>query len=188
MDALSGPVRLYGRALAELAAEQNVLAEVIADLQKAQAVFAVPEMEAFLAHPLAPKAAKLELIDRLFRGRVSAVFHSFLHVVVSRRRERSIRGILRAGLHACLELAGVEVVQVTTAVPLSPEEQEMARKQLATALGKPVHPEFQVNPGLLGGIIIRRGEQLLDASLLGILRRIGESLAAQPGLSLTPNP
>ncbi|NLG83236.1 MAG: F0F1 ATP synthase subunit delta, partial [Firmicutes bacterium] len=110
------------------------------------------------------------------------------HVVVSRRRERSIRGILRAGLHACLELAGVEVVQVTTAVPLSPEEQEMARKQLATALGKPVHPEFQVNPGLRGGIIIRRGEQLLDASLLGILRRIGESLAAQPGLSLTPNP
>jgi len=178
MDALRGPARLYGQALAELASEESQLAAVIHDLEIAREAFSLRELGLFFGNPLVPRQAKLDLLDVIFAPWTTTTFLLFLRVVIVRRRERLIRDIILAALYECLAHNGTEVVFVTTSVPLDAEQEELVRQGLASALGVSIYPEFRVNPNLLGGLVVRRGEQVLDASVLGILRQIGESLAA----------
>lgn len=177
MDAITGTAAVFGRAFAELAAERNELEAAVRDLESARAAFALPEMEKFFANPLVPRAAKLEVADRVFAGCASTTFLPFLKVVVMRRRERLIPEILRAALHQCFDLLGVVVVAITTAMELDEELRAELHRRLEEHLGRPVHPEFRVNPNLLGGIVIRHGDRTLDASISGILRRMEDILA-----------
>ncbi len=177
MEALSGPAREFGRALAELALEQDELAAITRDLEGAREALAPPEVKAFFANPLVQRQAKLELVEKLFAGRATETFLRFLKVVVIRRRERLIREIIQQALYECLARQGREVVFVTTSQPLDAEQTDLVNRGLASALGAGIYPEYRVNPNLLGGIIVRRGDQLLDASISGILRRLGELLA-----------
>ena len=177
MDALRGPAELYGQALAELAAEQGELELVTRDLEAAKPAFATPDLELFFGNPLAPRQAKLELIDRLFADRTSSVFHLFLRVVINRRRGRLIRDIVRAALHECLAKQGIEVVNVATQSPLPADLAEVVRESLTKALGERIYLEFRVDSTLLGGMVIRRGDRLLDASVLGVLQKIGDFIA-----------
>ena len=178
MEAVSGPAREFGRALAELAVEQDELAAIARDLEGAREVLAPPEVKAFFANPLIQRQAKLDLVEKLFAGRATETFLRFLKVVVIRRRERLIREIIQQALYECLARQGREVIFVTTSQPLDPGQTGPITQGLASALGAGIYPEFRVNPNLLGGIIVRRGDQLLDASISGILRRLGELLAA----------
>lgn len=176
MDAVTGTAATFGRAFAELAAERNELEAAVRDLESARAAFALPEMARFFANPLVPKEAKLEVAEKVFAGCTSKTFLPFLKVVVMRRRARLIPEILRAALHQCFDLLGVAVVTITTAMELEEELRGDLRQQIAEHLGRPVHPEFRVNPNLLGGIIIRHGDKILDASVSGILRRMEDTL------------
>ncbi|MGE5528678.1 MAG: ATP synthase F1 subunit delta [Patescibacteria group bacterium] len=176
MDAVGKPALTYGQALAEYAQERGDLPEVIEDLKTANVAFAQAELSGIFANPLVPRKVKHELIDRIFAGRTGETFRSFLHVVVERRRERLLGGIVEAALHACLARQGIEVVFVTTPAVLPEDLREEIRLGLKKALGVEVYPEFRVNANLLGGIVIRRGDQLLDASVMGILHRLGEQM------------
>ena len=178
METINETAVVFGRALAELAAERNELEATVKDLEVARAAFALPEMEKFFINPLVPKAAKLELLERVFGQSKSSVFLPFLKVVVLRRRERLLRGILRAALYRCLDLLGTAVVTVTSAAELDEELKNKLIQRLAAYLGRPVYPEFYINPRLLGGMVIRYGDRVLDASVLGILQRMEDSLLA----------
>lgn len=179
MDAIacSAIAAVFGRAIAEIAEENGELEAVTADLETARQAFTVPELRVFFANPLVPRQAKLDLIEAVFAGRCTVTFQFFLKVIVSRRRGRLMPEILRAGLHECLARRGIEVVSVTTAVPLDDGQKAKIREALAAGLGVPIYTEHHLSPALMGGIVIKRGDQLLDASVLGILRRIEDLLA-----------
>ncbi|MGQ9779870.1 MAG: ATP synthase F1 subunit delta [Bacillota bacterium] len=176
METINETARVFGRAFAELAAERNELAAAVKDLETARTAFALPEMEKFFTNPLVPRTAKLELLERAFGQHGSSVLLPFLKVVVLRRRERFIRAILRAALYNCLELLGTAVVTITSAVELDEELKTKLTQRLAAYLGRPVYPEFYLNPRLLGGMVIRCEDRVLDASVLGLLQRMEDSL------------
>lgn len=180
MDAVTAKetARLFGVALAELAEERDELQPITADLRWVREAMALPDLRAFLGNPLVPRRAKLDLVDQIFGGRANETLRLFFRVIVARRRERLMREIVAAALHECLIKQGYEIVFVTSAVKLAEDQETLIQEALAKAIGKPVHVEFRINPGLIGGIVVRRGDQLLDASVLGILSHIEELLAA----------
>lgn len=72
-----------------------------------------------------------------------------------------------------LEGAGAEV---TSALPLTDEEQEAVRKTLAKPLGSGASLSFRVNPAILGGLVVRVGDKVLDGSVAGKLEGLRQSL------------
>jgi F-type H+-transporting ATPase subunit b len=66
--------------------------------------------------------------------------------------------------------------EVTSALPLTDEEQETVRKQLAKPLGAGATMTFRVNPAILGGLILRVGDKVIDDSVAGKLEGLRQSL------------
>jgi F-type H+-transporting ATPase subunit b len=74
------------------------------------------------------------------------------------------------------EIAGGEAAEVTSALPLTPEEQEIVRRDIVARLGGSPAVVFRVDPNILGGIVIRVGDKVLDASVAGKLESLRASL------------
>lgn len=176
MDALIGTAERYAQALTEMAVEQGELEAVTHDLELARRVFTERELVAFMGNPAAPAKAKMELLDELFGGKASATLTVFLKVIVTRRRERLMPGIIQAARHQCLARQGFQIVQVTTPYTMDDGLRSAVRDRLEAALGRKLHLECFVNKNLIGGIVIRHGDELIDASILGMLRRLREML------------
>ena len=72
--------------------------------------------------------------------------------------------------------AGAMTAHVTTALPLSPDEQETVANNLAEHLGDRPELEFEVDPSILGGLVIKIGDRIIDGSVAGKLTILQEQL------------
>ena len=77
-----------------------------------------------------------------------------------------------------LERQGIAVGEVTTAVPLGPEELAIVRQRLGAVVGKDIEIRASVDPEIIGGIVARVGDQLIDGSVIGQLRKLRERLVS----------
>ena len=78
-----------------------------------------------------------------------------------------------------LERRGIAVAYVTTAVPLNEEEQAAVQRRLGALIGKQIELRAEVDPNIIGGIVARVGDQLIDGSVLNQLRRLRERLITE---------
>lgn len=124
-----------------------------------------PRLRRFLATPKVEPAAKKGVLEVALEGRVPPLFLSFLKVVVDKRRQRLLEEIDREFRAILDEHLGRVHAQVT----LAREPDERTEREIAThltqVLGKTVIPHLRVDPQILGGIIVRYGDRLLDGSL-----------------------
>lgn len=138
-----------------------------------------PRFSAFLATPKVETEEKKRVFREALEGKVPALFLNFLMVVLDKRRQRMIREIARE-YHALLdERLGRLHAQVTLAhEPDERFEQEIAA-DLSRVLGRQVIPHVNVNPQILGGIVVRYGDRVLDGSLrrrlVSLRRRLVEA-------------
>lgn len=72
---------------------------------------------------------------------------------------------------------GIATAEVTSAIPLTAEELQALEKRLSALTGRQVVAELTVNPSIMGGIVARVGDQLIDASLRGRLEALRKQLA-----------
>lgn len=75
------------------------------------------------------------------------------------------------------ELPSNASAHVTTALPLTPDEQDNIKQSLATQIGQDAEINFKVNPSILGGLIIRVGDKVVDGSVAGQLEGMRKSLS-----------
>ena len=73
---------------------------------------------------------------------------------------------------------GIVLAEVTTAEPLSPEAQDMIAARLAKMVGKDVQVRMTVDPDIIGGIIARVGDEMIDGSVISQLRAMRSRLAS----------
>ena len=138
-----------------------------------------PRLRAFLESPKVETEDKKGVLRRALEDRVPPLFLNFLMVVLDKRRQRLLREIARE-YHALLdERLGRLHAQVTLArEPDERFEQEIAA-DLSKILGRQVIPHVQVNPQILGGIVVRYGDRVLDGSLrrrlVSLRRRLVEA-------------
>ena len=67
--------------------------------------------------------------------------------------------------------------EVVSALPLTPEEKEIVKADILSKLGSQATVTFRVNPAILGGLIIRVGDKVLDGSVAGKLESLRQSLS-----------
>ena len=169
--------RVYARALFDAALEENRLEPVREQL--AQIVAAeeeVPELRQLLRNPqLDPRARAAALEDLLSGG--DELLRNFVLVLVDKGRAGQLEEIGREFERLVAEHEGIVHAELTTAIELSDEEERDLVSRIEKASGRKVEATRNVDPDLIGGIVLQAGSLRLDASVRGRLNRLRQNLA-----------
>ncbi len=158
--------RNYAQALFEVG-ERLGKTERIADLMEALAGAIAEEqiVVVVLESPRVPKTTKQLIFRRALEGRAPEQFIRFIEAVIKRGRQ----GILPAITEQYLALVDEKFNRVHAGVTVAREPdktlQQAISVKLSEAIGKEVIPHFRTDPSILGGLIVRVGDRIMDGSL-----------------------
>lgn len=157
----------YGQALFELAVEEGKEELFLEEVGTLKEILSEnPDFNRLMNHPKVLKEEKLAVLGQVFRGRISDELAGFLHLIVNKDRYGDIDAILDYYIDEVKKLKGIGIAYVTTAVALSEAKQkEVEEKLLSTTAYKQMEMHFQVDEELIGGMIIRIGDRVVDSSI-----------------------
>jgi F-type H+-transporting ATPase subunit delta len=101
---------------------------------------------------------------------------NFLRVLARNGRKNQLRPIVRAFRRLAAEHRGEAVAEVLTARPLNDDQLAQLGQQLRTRIGRDVNIDAQVDPSVLGGIVVKLGSQRIDASIRTKLNRLAQAM------------
>lgn len=166
----------FSQAMVVLAQEKNILDSVQKAAEELLDAMKLPELVKYLSHPKVPITSKREILKRLLPPGCPSEFINFLNLIIDRHREGVLVSILEALLDGILEAQGFKIVELISAIPLAESEQADIRKSLEKSWQVKVALQYRQNPNLIGGIIIRHGDQFVDGSLSGQLNALKQHL------------
>jgi F-type H+-transporting ATPase subunit delta len=138
-----------------------------------------PELQQFLSSPVVKAEDKKAVLGRIAGEQLHPYTRNFLNLLVERRRILFLEGICKQFQALLRKLNQTVLAEVTSAVELNEAQQQSVReKVMAMTNAQQVELDARVDPDLIGGVIIKVGSQLIDASLRGQLRRIGLRLTS----------
>lgn len=157
----------YAQALFDLANDEKKLAAVEADLKSLKNMRAESaDFRALLSSPAFSADDKGRAIAALAdKGKFNATTKKFLGLLAANGRLAALPAVITAFEGLSAKARGAVSAQVVTAVPLSAAQSKGVAQALRTALGKDPEIETRVDPSILGGIKVRVGSRLFDASL-----------------------
>ncbi|MDI6827573.1 MAG: F0F1 ATP synthase subunit delta [Armatimonadota bacterium] len=132
----------------------------------------VPQLAEVLKQPLIPIERKKEIVKDIFSGRVQELTLDFLDLVIEKRREFILTEVEKEYVKLANEYRGVLPIKVTSAVPLTSDEKSMLRTKLEAFTGKRVELELHEDPSLIGGLVVRIGDTVIDGSVKGYLESL----------------
>ena len=166
--------RRYARALFQWAADNNQVDTTQGELERVlPQIRAVPDFEKVLVHPLIPHAQKGELLRRAFEGRIADPLLGFLVLLEERHRMDVLPAVCEDFTQQAMSYRGEVEGEVRSAVPVTAAERERLQRVLDRRLGKRARLSFQTDPELIGGLVVRVGDMVIDGSVktsLGALR------------------
>lgn len=157
----------YGEALFELAAENDREDELLSEVTALKELLKEnPEFGRLMNHPKVLKEEKLKVLEEVFSGRISKDLLGFLHLVVTKDRYDEIEGILDFFIGKVKQHQGVGIANVATAVSLNEtQKREIENKLLSTTSFSKMEMHYQVEEDLIGGMVIRIGDRVVDSSV-----------------------
>jgi F-type H+-transporting ATPase subunit delta len=172
--------RSYAEALFALGERRELhdsLASSLAELEAA--LEAESLLRSFLASPKIDAGAKKDVLRNALQNRAHPLFLNFMMVLIDKRRQRLLLEVGREYRNLLDERRGRLHVQVTLARSPDERTQDELTEKLSASLGREVIPHINVNPEILGGVIVRYGDNVLDGSLrrrmLSMRRRLLEA-------------
>lgn len=170
----------YAQALMSLAKSQNLTDRFG---EEASALLALMdesvEFTQFLESPLFKPEQKKAVLQQLLGEQLHPYMKNFLMLLVDRRRISMLRAICKQYQTLLRELNRAVLAEVTSAVELTDEQKQTVRDKVIALTGaQQVDLETKIDPDLIGGVIIKVGSQIIDASLRGQLRRISIRLSS----------
>lgn len=167
----------YAEALYELANAEGLVDQVENELKSINRVIAdSPELQKVLYHPRITPADKKDVLKVLFAGKISPVTENFLFLLVDRQREAFLGDIVEYFSLQANRARNVVSAQVASAIELTNKEKEKLEEVLARITGKKVQTVYSVDTALLGGVMVRIGDRVIDGSLRTRLATLREHL------------
>ncbi len=157
----------YAKALFELALDTGAVDQVRADLDGLAGLIAESaDLRRLLSSPAFASEDKGKALGAVAeRAGFGAVTRKFLGLLTENRRAAALPAVIAAYRRLHDKHRGVVAAQVTTAIALTPAQQKGVADALAQALGKAPEITIAVDPSILGGVKVRVGSRLFDASL-----------------------
>jgi F-type H+-transporting ATPase subunit delta len=170
--------RRYAEAAFELAVRDKAVDEWGADLARAAQLIGDERVARIVDNPSRPFAERRELIDKLLSRRIKPPVRRLIALLAERRRLDLLPEIASEYNELLKRERGIVTAIVTSAAPLTKDENGALEERLRAMTGATVELEPRIDPGLIGGLTVRIGDQLLDASVRGRLERLREQLIA----------
>ena len=173
--------RRYAGALYELAEEQKQLDAVAGDLRNLKALAQESrEFQMITGNPNLPRAQLVKAVQELATAaKFNKLTGNFLALVAQNRRLNALTAMCDAFLAELAEKRGEFSAEVRTARALTPPQHEQLAAQLQTLTGGKVHMTVAEDKSLIGGLIVKLGSKLIDASIKSKLARLERQLKNQ---------
>ena len=178
-DLAAAAEQLAVLAAAAAAGEAGHLDDVEDELFRfGQMVAANPQLRSALSSPVAPAELKRRLLDTLLDGKVTSTSLRLITQAAVHPRGRSLDASLTEYARLVAEWQQRLIALVRAAVPLSDRERDRLATALAAAFGHGIHLDVLIDPGVLGGISVRIGDEFIDGSVASRLASLRRQLAA----------
>ena len=163
----------YANALYDFAEASNAIQSVYTDINNISDLLTTsPELLELLDSPVIYPTRKKELIDKLFRGKLSDVTIRYLHFLVDKHREMHLKYIAITFFRIYREKMGITRVEFVSALEVSESFKGTIRKELEKSISGELELVFQTKSDLIGGFTLALNDSLLDASVATKLRRL----------------
>lgn len=170
-DGVAAP---YAAALFDLAVESGRLDEVEADLGTLRGLLEASEdLRRMVRSPLFLRSDQVEALAAVAHAAgLGELVRKFIGLLAQSRRLMAIGGVIRRFDDLLAHHRGITRVEVETAQRLSPDKEVSLRRTLEEATGGDIQLRVREDPSLLGGLVVRVGSRMVDASLRSRLERM----------------
>ncbi len=167
----------YLQALFELAKAKDMVHQVTSDLETVAGLFKEnATLRKIFLHPSVTRDEKTALVKNVFAPHVSPLVRNFLLLIVSKRREKILADLLEQYQAIADLVSGKGRALVRSAIPLSDDKHARIKKALEDMTQKEIEIETQVTPEILGGVIIKIGNKVIDGSVFSRLKNLRRKL------------
>lgn len=164
----------YAQAAFAIASETGTITQWRADLEDIAHVLAESALAPVLADGRVSVERRIGLVDRALSVQPLAL--NLARLLVSKGRSADARAVAEAFARLADDREGIAYATVTTAVPLSGEQLTAVEGQLSRVTGKRVRAQASVDPALIGGVVARIGDKIIDGSVRTRLRELRREL------------
>lgn len=170
----AGVAGRYAAALFDLAKEAGVIGDVEAELKALAALIDESEdLRAFLKSPVYEREDQKRVAAALAaRAGFSPLTANFLNLLAKNGRLFALSGVIKAFMAMAAADRGEVAAEAVTAAPMNEDQTRALRHEIEAMAGKAVNLETRVDPELLGGLVVKIGSQMIDASLKTKLNRL----------------
>lgn len=170
----------YAEALVANAKSLNLLNQYKNELSSILSILSESkDLNSFLLNPLTTGMAKKEVLKNLFENQVQSFIMNFLLVLVDRRRISFLKTIIKKYLEISYSLESITIVEISSAIDLDEKQQlNLTNKMKSLTGSNDIKLITHQDPSLIGGFIIKIGSKVIDASLVGKLKKISSYLNA----------
>lgn len=170
--------KLYAQALFELSLEEGKTVEVYTDINECRKIFDDnPELVSLLDSPVILREEKQTVLDKIFG--TEGLVRDFICLVTDKNRITYFGKITDTFNSFYNEHKNIAEMTVITSVPLKPETRQRLIDKLEKQSGKTVKLKEEVDPSIIGGIILRVGNSQIDNSVKGRIEAIASQLKIQ---------
>ena len=169
--------RVYAQALISAAEKEQATDQVLGELGTIvdDVLVEHSNLSTVFGSPRVDQAEKCKILDRLFGDKIHSTLLRFLKVASSRGRLGYLREIHHAATALRDEMLDRVVAEVRTAQPLSDELRRTVEEQISRSIGMSVALREVVDPSLIGGLVVRYGDTVIDSSVASKLNALSNS-------------
>jgi F-type H+-transporting ATPase subunit delta len=174
----STAARRYAEAAFQLAQREDALDGWRTDLQLAAELVADPRIARVVDNPAVPSTERQAVLVGLLGKRIGGPALNLVRLLAERRRIDALPQVAREYDRLLNRHRGIVEALVTSSAPLTADETTALEARITKMTGSTVQLRAEVDPELIGGLTVRVGDRLLDASVRGRLERLRAQLLA----------
>lgn len=171
--------KTYGDAYLSLAEERGNLDSVKDEVLNVRRVFLESrELNQMLSHPKIVKEEKMRILETAFKGRISEDMMGFLLVIVKKDRYHDIISVLDYIIGQMKKKEGIGSLTVASAFTLSKgQKEDIVNRMKELTDYREFEVDYEVDESLIGGLVLRLEDRVIDSSIRTKLQTMGRSLS-----------
>jgi F-type H+-transporting ATPase subunit delta len=170
--------RRYAEAAFEVATRDKTVDAWRAELDRAASIVGDDRVGRMLANPAVPTERRIEIADSIFGTSVSQPVRNLLGLMLRRGRIHELPRLAAEFQRLDNARQGITEATAISAAPLTQDEVRAVTERLEQMTGGQVELTVQVDPSLLGGLVVRVGDRMIDGSVRGRLERLRNQLVS----------
>jgi F-type H+-transporting ATPase subunit delta len=163
----------YAKAVLNLAKEKGFAKEVNDDMILIQSTIEENhDLEIMLKSPVIKSGPKQAVLTHVFEKKVNAITMGLINLLIENKRLPILNLVAKEYVVIYDFLKGIEVAQITSAVPLTTELETEILKKIKESVGKEISMNNVIDPSIIGGFVLRIGDKLYDSSVSSRLKHL----------------